>query len=732
MSVGKTGRVVHAAPRPTMRQLSSLVLMALAASAAQAQQNTAVPTLSSVEVKGDVLPPSTTEGTGSYTPRATSAGTGLSLSLRENPQSVTVVTRQRIDDENMLSLVDVMSSTPGISVQNFDAERYSFNARGFPITNYQYDGIPTGFDIGYAGGESAVDPIIYDRVEVVRGATGLLTGAGDPSASINLVRKHADAREFKADLSVGAGTQDTYRATADLQTPFNESGTVRGRIVSAYQKNHSYLDHYENEKTVFYGVVDADVTSSTTLSVGFNYQKNDPKGSSWGGFPLWYADGSRTDWRRSLNTGADWTSWGSTTQGAFMQLEQRFDNDWRINAVASHSKNEMDGKLLYLTGWPDRATGEGMGSSPAWYLGDRKQNSFDVKASGPFNLFGRRHEVVIGGSASRQYANFDYRAPLSTSPVGNFFNWNGSYPEPGWSDEAMTGSRYTTKQAGVYGALRMSIADPLTLIVGGRYSTWKTDSVGWAGATKYSFDKNAFTPYAGLLYDFAQNYTAYVSYTEIFNPQSYQDRSGGWLDPLEGKSYEAGIKGEWLDGKLNASAAVFQVEQDNVAQVDTGYFVPGTPNEAYRAAQGTRTRGFDLEVSGEVTPGWNVAAGWSHWTGRDGEGNAIQTNQPRSLVRLFTTYRLPGELNRLTVGGGVNWQSHVYTDAFGPNGEERVSQGSYAITNLMARYVFNRNLSAQLNVNNVFDRKFYSQIGFYNQGAWGAGRSAMLTMRYQY
>ena len=732
MSVGKTGRVTHAAPRPTMRQLSSLVLMALAAGAAQAQQNNTVPTLSSVEVKGDMLPASTTEGTGSYTPRATSAGTGLSLSLRENPQSVTVVTRQRIEDENMLSLVDVMSSTPGISVQNFDAERYSFNARGFPITNYQYDGIPTGFDIGYAGGESAVDPIIYDRVEVVRGATGLLTGAGDPSASINLVRKHADAREFKADLSVGAGTQDTYRATADLQTPFNESGTVRGRIVSAYQKNHSYLDRYENEKTVFYGVVDADVTSSTTLSVGFNYQKNDPKGSSWGGFPLWYADGTRTDWRRSLNTGADWTSWGSTTQGAFLQLEQRFDNDWRINAVASHSKNEMDGKLLYLTGWPDRVTGEGMGSSPAWYLGDRKQNSFDVKASGPFNLFGRRHEVVIGGSASRQYANFDYRAPLAMSDVGNFFNWNGSYPEPEWSDDAVTGSRYTTKQAGVYGALRMSIADPLTLIVGGRYSTWKTDSVGWAGATKYSFDKNAFTPYAGLLYDFAQNYTAYVSYTEIFNPQSYQDRSGGWLDPLEGKSYEAGIKGEWLDGKLNASAAVFQVEQDNVAQVDTGYFVPGTPNEAYRAAQGTRTRGFDLEVSGEVTPGWNVAAGWSHWTGRDGEGNAIQTNQPRSLVRLFTTYRLPGQLNRLTVGGGVNWQSHVYTDAFGPNGEERVSQGSYAITNLMARYVFNRNLSAQLNVNNVFDRKFYSQVGFYNQGAWGAGRSAMLTMRYQY
>lgn len=734
MSVSKTGRRLRAQPRAQLRQLSSLVLMALAASAAQAQQsNASVPMLNSVEVQGDAQPATTTEGTGSYTPRATGASTGLPLTLRETPQSVTVVTRQRIDDQNMMSLVDVLGNTPGISVQNFDAERYSFNARGFPISNYMYDGIPTAFEIGYAGGESSMDPIIYDRIEVVRGATGLLTGAGDPSASVNLVRKHATAREFKADLSVGAGTHDTYRATADLQTPFNESGTVRGRLVTAYQKNHSYLEHYENEKTVVYGVIDADITSKTTLSVGFNYQKNDPKGSSWGGFPLWYSDGSRTDWKRSLNTGADWTSWGSTTQGAFLQLEQRFDSGWNIQAVASHSKNEMDGKLLYLTGFPDRTTGLGMGSSPAWYLGDRKQNSFDVKASGQFNLFGRRHEVVVGASASRQYADFDYRAPLGTSAVGNFLEWNGSYPEPEWSSERTPASRYTTKQTGVYAALRMELADPLKLIVGGRYSSWKTDSVGWGGDSRYSFDKNAFTPYAGLLLDLNENYTAYASYTEIFNPQSYQDRNGGWLDPLEGKSYELGLKGEWLEGKLNASAAVFQVNQDNVAQEDTGFFVPGTPNAAYRAAQGTRTRGFDLEMSGELSPGWNVAAGWTHWTGRDGDGNAIQTNQPRSLVRLFTTYRLPGAWNALTVGGGVNWQSGNYTDATNPSGQtERVSQGSYAITNVMARYEFNRNLSAQLNVNNLFDRKYYSQIGFYNQGAWAEGRSAMLTMRYRY
>ena len=315
--------------------------------------------------------------------------------------------------------------------------------------------------------------------------------------------------------------------------------------------------------------------------------------------------------------------------------------------------------------------------------------------------------------------------------MGNFYDWDGSYPEPQWG-ESSTASRYTTKQTGWYSALRFSLADPLKLIVGGRYSTWKTDSVGFAGGNKQAFDKDAFTPYAGLLYDINENYTAYVSYTGIFNPQSYQDRNGSWLDPLEGKAYEAGVKGEFLEGRLNASAAVFQMNQDNVAQIDPGQFVPGTINQAYRAGQGTRSRGFDLEMSGEVSPGWNVAAGYSHWTARDGDGNGIQTDQPRSLVRLFTTYQLPGSWNRLTVGGGVNWQSSIYTLASGPNGQERVGQGSYALTNLMARYKFDRSLSAQLNVNNLFDRKYYSQVGFYNQGAWGAGRSATLTVRYQY
>lgn len=728
------------ASRLTLSLLSKLVLGVLAMQGTAFAQNTErgsdtggtpapVATLQAIQAtsaKDEV----TTEGTASYTPRATRASTGLTLSLRETPQSVSVVTRQRIEDQNMQSVKDVLASTPGISVQNYDTERYSFNSRGFTIDTYLYDGIPTTVTggSGWAAGESAIDPIIYDRVEVVRGASGLMTGAGNPSAAVNLVRKRADSKEFKADLSLGAGSHDTYRASADLQTPLTEDGRVRGRIVGAHQQGDSYIDRYSTRKSIFYGTVEADLTDRTILRLGYHYQDNAPKGSAWGGFPLWYADGSRTDWDRGLNIGTDWSKWASTNQGAFLNLEHEFDNGWRVDAMLNYSKNESDEKLLYTMGWPDKTTGLGVSPSPGRFYGDRTQRSADVKVSGPVELFGRKHELVFGASHSRQKARFYRREMSNVAPIGNFFEWDGSYPEPDWGDEALSVDT-RTRQTGLYAAARLNLTDSLKVILGGRYSEWKREQ---GGESPFKFNKTAFTPYAGILYDLNDNLTAYASYTSIFNPQESQDRDGGWLDPLEGESYEVGLKGSFLDGRLNASAALFQIDQDNLAQQDVGYFVPGTTNQAYYAAKGTRSRGYDLEISGEPLEGWNIMAGLTHWTAHDAERNAIQTNQPRTMFKLFTTYALSGSLRGLTVGGGVNWQSDVYTLATGPNGKEKVSQESYTLVDLMARYQVSDRVSVQLNLNNLLNKKYYQQVGFYSQGAWGAPRNFMATLSYKY
>ncbi len=241
--------------------------------------------------------------------------------------------------------------------------------------------------------------------------------------------------------------------------------------------------------------------------------------------------------------------------------------------------------------------------------------------------------------------------------------------------------------------------------------------------------------YAGLVYDINETYSAYASYTDIFQPQLERDRFGNYLNPIEGTNYEAGLKGEFFDGKLNASVAVFQVRQDNLAQVDAGQFVPGTapPEQAYYGARGATSRGYEFDIGGQLAPGWDLSFGWSQFHAQDANDQDINTYMPRKLLKLFTRYRLPGAWSGLTLGGGVNWESSNYTMSYNPAGNlERVQQSSFALVSLMARYDFNPALSLQLNIDNLLDEKFYSQIGFYDQLAYGPPRNFSLLLNYSF
>ncbi len=193
---------------------------------------------------------------------------------------------------------------------------------------------------------------------------------------------------------------------------------------------------------------------------------------------------------------------------------------------------------------------------------------------------------------------------------------------------------------------------------------------------------------------------------------------------------EAGVKGEYFGGKLNAALAVFRIAQDGLAQEDTGHFVGNSLTQAYFAASGTTSKGVELDVSGELAKGWNVSASVSHAAAEDNTGARLNSYVPQTLARVFSTYQLPGDWRAVSVGGGVNWQSGAYRDATGPKGTERVEQGGYAVASLMAKYALSRQLSLQANVNNLFDKHYYSQLGMYNQGYWGAPRNASVTLRY--
>ncbi len=717
-------------------QLTTALAMALAVPLPVLAQSSSNENDTAQEQQGPIILPAvtvtgrkaeaTTEGTQSYTTGETAAATRLPLSLRETPQSVTVVTRQRMDDQQLNSVQDALESTTGISSHTLDSDRVSFYSRGFSIDSFQYDGIPTTF----LEGASFLDTAFYDRIEVVRGATGLLTGAGNPGASVNLVRKRP-TKEFSASASLSAGSWDNYRGMADISTPLTTDGRIRARLVGVYQDRDSYIDLYQQKKKAIYGVIDADLTPDTTLSLGFDYQDIKPKGTTWGGVPLWFSDGTRTDWSRSKTLATKWNRWDNTIKTAFANLEHRFDNDWTFRAAFNQQRTDSDARLFSGLGYPNPTTGQGLIPVALANYADTRQSSFDVMASGPFELLGRKHELVVGAMGSRRVSN-DHSTGFVFPPtlIGNFYNWNGDYPEPDFDAAGYALTHTVTKQSGFYSAARFSLADPLKLIIGGRFSNYEIDQD--AGGVNFHYKKTSeFTPYAGLVYDLNNTYSVYASYTEIFNPQTYRDRDNQVLKPTTGKNTEVGLKGEYLEGRLNASIALFETRLNNVAQTDTGYVLPdGT--QAYYAASGTKARGIDFDLQGELARGWNLYAGVSHFTASDATGARLSTQLPRTTARLFTTYRLRGEWSKLTLGGGVTWQSRFFQSATSPSGVATVEQKPYALTSLMARYALNNRADITVNVNNVFDKKYSVMSGFYNQVLYGEPRNFMVTLNWAF
>ncbi|WP_166223672.1 TonB-dependent siderophore receptor [Pseudomonas atagonensis] len=689
----------------------------------------------------------TTENTAAYTTGAMSTATRLNLSIKETPQSASVVTRQQMDDFKLGTLSEAMSQTTGVVVQHMDSDRVGYSARGYSINNFQIDGMLNTFDRM----KSDSDTIIYDRIEVVRGATGLTTGAGDPSATINMVRKRPTA-QWQALAGVSGGSYDDYYSYVDVGGPLAFDGRLRGRTVLAYRDSQSIRDKYALQREVGYGILEADLSDSTVLAVGYDYQDKQVQGSSWGTVPYWNAEGGKAGLGRSTNMATSWSSWPLKDKTAFATLDQQLAGGWRLKAAYTHRQSDIDGKVYYGgEGFP-AADRSGMVAYTSHMIGTQKMDAYDFNVSGSYSLLGREHEMMFGyGEAEhRTWSPKTVNGPRAAN-YGTIRDWKymgdiAKFPD---TVTGLTASRGNTLQKAGYIATRLSLTDELHAILGSRYGSWEGKNEDryfnkslqlTSIETTRQQQNDVWTPYAGLLYDLTPEYTAYVSYTDIFKPQSARDKNRKYIDPVVGSNYEIGLKGSLLEERLNVATAVFWSKQDNVAEVDNS--VPADPvtrEQFYKSSgKGNKVNGFEAEVSGEVLSGWNLTAGYTYTHSVDGESERTNANQPMNLLRVSTAYRLPGEWQALTVGGAVNWQSAVFGDSDRPVGRDaqgefitensKIHQGAYTVVKLMSRYAIDKNLSASLNVDNLFDKKYYENVGFYNGVYWGDPRTVTLSL----
>ncbi|WP_416260378.1 ferric-rhodotorulic acid/ferric-coprogen receptor FhuE [Gibbsiella quercinecans] len=722
-TVSSLAMLVHAFLNPMLAQASETATSQTAASNSQQDMvvdATAAASDVAIDEKQD------------YQVITTRAGTKLLLTPRDVPQSVSVITQQRMQDQQLQTVTDVLNNTTGITSNLVDSERSEYYSRGFKITNFTFDGIPTSVGDSWNYGDAASDTAIYDRIEVVRGATGLMTGAGSPSASVNMVRKHADSKEFTGTVSASYGSWNNQRYVADVSGPLNEDGSLRGRVVSGYQDQDSWLDRYHKTKKFLYGVVDADITARTTLSLGYDYEDADTGNPTWGGLPVFYSNGSLTHYNRSLNSAADWANFHTDARKVYADLVHNFDNGWSFHVNGTHAENTFSDKLLYVaySAYPDESTGEGATGWGSMDRGKRELTSVDSYASGPFQLLGRHHQLMAGISYNRQH-NATYSQDgitdldnynIAASDMGAFNNsWNGDIAEPQWQGWYLNADD-VIRQKSAYTAARFSLADPLSLIVGARYTQWSTN--GSSG----DMEKNNITPYAGLVYDINDIWSAYASYTSIFQPQTYRDASGHYLSPVTGKSYETGLKAAWFDGRLTATVAVFRIEQDNVGTEENGVYVNNSSEQAYYATKGARSKGAEFELNGALTDNLQLTFGATRYVARDKDGR-YNPDQPQTDFKLFTRYQVPS-LPDLVIGGGINWQNRVFEDISAPDGStQRVYQGSYPLANLFARYQATKQVAVQANVNNLFDRSYYTYMNNY---VYGEPRNFSVSLSYQF
>lgn len=725
-------------PLPRLLHISLLSLAAGVALPAQAADAAAADvTMPAVTVTGQST--ATTEGTQSYTAGETRSATRMDLSLRETPQSVSVITRQLLDDLGAVRLDQALAQTTGIQVGQNDTERTTFYARGFGINNLQIDGMARG------GNAPLQDTILYDRIEVVRGATGLMGGTGDPSATINMIRKRP-TKEFQASAGLIMGRWDDQRFEADLSTPLNAEGSVRARTALAWQRRDSYLDMYHERKTVGMVILEADLRPGTLLTAGVDFQDNKPTGATWGAVPYWNADGSLANLPRNTSWTAPWSTWAEKQHTVFTSLDQRLPGNWNMHLGYARTQSTNRTTALYAgKGYPDPATGTGMELwTGAWGAGKNTDDNFDAYASGPFTLLGRKHTAIVGWNGGNQRArSLGGKAEINYSKfLPDYRSWTGNIPRPVFHPDG-SHTETVTRLAGGYVATRLSLADPLHVIIGARSSTYRTDTRSYdkRGAYTGSGDlvetRNEVTPYVGAVFDINKQYSAYASFTQLFNPQSSKDRNNQFLAPETGDNAELGIKGEFYEGKLNASAALFHTKKKNLAELDRtvppGFLLPDGGQAMVANGAGVTAKGVEFDVSGQLSSAWEASGGYTYLHAAEADGRRAATTQPRHLLRLATSYRFDGRLAGLKAGASMTAQSATYSESWygrPPSGEmTNIPQAGYALVNAMASYAINRHASVQLNVNNLLDKKYYRNVGFFDGVFWGEPRNISLAVR---
>jgi outer membrane receptor for ferric coprogen and ferric-rhodotorulic acid len=669
--------------------------------------------------------------------------------LREIPQSLSIISREQMLQQNDQDLGDALANAVGITATRNNSLNQQFYSRGFQITTLHLDGgaalnsadpAPTPFFWAPDLGE-------FDHIEVLRGSDALFGGNGNPGATINMVRKHPLSTP-ELTLDAWAGSWNNYRGEVDVTGPLALDGALRGRLDVVDARKNYFYDLASSAKKKVFAVFDYDITATTLLTVGGSYDWSDAL-PVIAGLPL-FPDGSDPHLPRRTAYTFDWSRYRTRTREIYAQFAQLFGESWKLkvnatslDAAAEFGIGEISAPIGPVTGRLPFPPGAIFTTRP----NDQDQFALDITLTDTVHWFGRRVDLALGGDYTHFKANFDVALYESLGfPTSNAYHYDAAlYPDPRTSPSSLLGPvdlATVANLGGLFASLKVYLTDAWVAVTGVRFSrdlTYyiedvpsQTPGVTIRSATPARNPGKA-TPYAGLVYDLSPRYSLYASYADIYQTNAgMRGPDGSLLPAADGVTVETGVRASWREGALNGLLALYDIDQRGLAKA-TDLVPHGDPanilNCCYEPSGSNRSKGIDAELSGRLAPGWAIGSGYTYNVNKSKIGGAISSSTPRHLLKLWTNYDLAGPLRRWDVGGDLHVQTSNYTagqqcnyNSLGfcvsPLVNFKDVQGFYTVVSLRLGYQIGSHWRAALSVNNVFDRVYFQTIGTSSGGNW--------------
>ena len=659
-------------------------------------------------------------------------GTKTSTPLSETPRSVSVVTGQRIKDQKSQTLTEVLGYVPGIFAPPFAAgdglAGDLFFIRGFNATDYGYGLLRDGLRVQGNRYDTTSEPYGLERVEIFRGPSSLLYGENAPGGLVNLVSKHPTAAP-QGEVQLGYGSNNRRQLGVDISGPLTEAGNILGRVVMLGRKSDTQTDHVPDDRLYIAPSLTLNFDDYNTLTLLANYQKDHTNlelGLPAAGTLLTNPNGKLS--KHTMLGDPNWNTFEREAWSTGYEFSHSFNDDWQFRQNSRY----MQSRINRHETWPGDLNNQGFGTRLNMNAYDRYNKSMvyslDNQLEGKFQLGELENTVLFGASYDRTSFNQDWDAGFA----GTINVYNPVYLREPTTPLAVQNTLLEQQMKGVYAQVQ-SKYDHWLFLLGGRQD-W-VDSQ-FRDKVKPSSDSSTteqkFTYQGGVMYQFDNGLTPYVSYSTAFVPVQQISVTGSPLKPITSRQYEVGVKYEPIGWDTAMTLSVYDLRKQDDTYLDS------TTN-TYRQVGESRAKGAEVEINSNITPNLNLTAAYTYTDARitkDTAGSLVEGNQmtgvPRNQASVWGKYRfLEGQLKGLSLGGGVRYFDSAYSYTK-PTLYGKLDPGSVTLVDAAIGYQIDTHWSVDLNAKNLFDKEYVSGCNDAGRCYWGDSRTLLGTVSYNW